>query len=127
VVDFLANSFAITVRVRTPVMPAVLGRSALREARSTRIAEKLSVGTVVLMKLEFEFRTECPLAVPASMRHTMNILGSLLKFHRKFPLLRFDFSGRRHAGDCWKSFLEETRRVRCLAIEFPANNQKYFI
>jgi hypothetical protein len=54
-VNLFADTFCFTLRVGTAIVPAVFGRVCLREARPTRIAEELAVGTVVLMEFEFEF------------------------------------------------------------------------
>lgn len=65
-----ADSFTVTVVVGTPIVPAIFGCFLLCKPYSTRITEELTLSTGVLMKIEFEFRTECPLAVAAGIGHT---------------------------------------------------------
>jgi hypothetical protein len=68
-VDVLADRRSVTVWVRAVEVPAVIGCLALGKALAARITEQFAGGAVVSMEFEFEFRAECPFAVPTGV-HT---------------------------------------------------------
>jgi hypothetical protein len=90
-VDVLADTFAIAVVVRASIVPAVLCGFALLESPPTVVTEELPLRAVVLVKFEFEFGPERPLAVPASVWHIVKFLLLILKLHRNVHGCRFQF------------------------------------
>jgi hypothetical protein len=90
-VDVFADTFAIAVVVRASIVPAVLCGFALLESPPAVVTEELSLRAVVLVKFEFEFGPERPLAVPASVWHIVKFLLLILKLHRNVHACRFRF------------------------------------
>lgn len=87
--NVLTDSFPVASFYRTTIVPSVLSGILLRKATPTAVTEQIPILTVVLMKVEFEFRIECPLAIPTCVWHIIYIPRSLLKFHRNVHCWRF--------------------------------------
>ena len=68
-VNIVPDPLPITVLFRTSIVPAILRGDTFREPRSALITEQIPILTVIPMEIQFEFRTERSLAIPASIWH----------------------------------------------------------
>ena len=71
--DIVPDTVPVTLIVRTAIVPAVLCGRSLCEPPATLVAVQLACRAGVQMQFEFEFGTERALAVPAGMRHILNL------------------------------------------------------
>jgi len=88
-VDVFADSLAITIVVRTAIVPSVLRAGSLGKSLATLVAEKLPFGAVVPVKVEFQLGPEGTLTVPAGMGHVLNIHHPVLKLQRNVHVGEF--------------------------------------